>query len=132
MRLLRFAVLSFIGLSSLALLLAGAIVLARLAIDGRIVPGVSIGEVDIGGMTSAQAAEALAARYGNLDDVAYSFRFGGKIWTARAAELGLRFPADELLERAYAIGRAADAPASLRQQAEAWFNGANRALVTAL
>ncbi len=123
-RLLRFAVLSFIGLSSLALLLAGAIVAARLAIDGRIVPGVSIGEVDIGGMTSAQAAEALAARYGNLDDVAYNFRYGGKIWTARAAELGLRFPADELLERAYAIGRGADAPASLRQQADAWFNGA--------
>ncbi len=123
-RLLRLAILCFIGLSTLALLLAGAMFAARMVVSGRVVPGVSIGEVDIGGMTGAQAAEALAGRYGALEDVTYSFRYGDKVWTARAAELGLRFPADELLERAYAIGRSLDAAGNLREQAEAWFNGA--------
>ena len=117
--------LVFIGLSTLALLLAGAVAAARLAVDDRIVPGVSIGDLEIGGMTVAAAAEALDAQFGALDDVTYAFQDGDLTWSARAAELGLRFPADELLDRAYAIGRGPDGPGSLREQADAWFNGAS-------
>ena len=123
-RLLRLAVLTFVGMSLLTLLLVAALFALQIALADRIVPGVSIGDADIGGMSRAEAVEALSAQYGDVEDVTYTFGDGDRTWTARAAELGLRFPADELVGHAYAIGHKRDG-SSLREQASAWFNGTN-------
>ena len=123
-RLLRLAVLTIVGMSLLTLLLVATLFALQMALADRIVPGVSIGDIDIGGMSRAEAVEALAAQYGDVEDVTYTFRDGDRTWTARAAELGLRFPADELVGRAYAIGHKQDG-SSLREQASAWFKGTN-------
>ena len=93
----------------------------QLALEDRIVPGVSIAEGDIGGMTRAEAVSALSAQYGDAQAAVYTFRDGERSWTATAAELGLSLPAAELVERAFGIGHAADGRRSLREQAEAWF-----------
>jgi vancomycin resistance protein YoaR len=123
-RLLRLAVLAFFGVSLLTLLLAAAALAFQIAIQDRVVPGVRIAELDIGGLTRADAAAALAERFRDVEEVIYTFRDGARVWTATAGELGLSFPTDELVERAYSIGRGADSRRSLRQQADAWFNGA--------
>ncbi len=123
-RLMRLAILSFVGMALLSLALALALFGLQMTLSDRIVPGVSIGEVDIGGLTQPQAADALAKQYGALETVVYTFRDGDRSWTATAAELGLSLPAEALVERAYAIGHSDDARGSLRQQAEAWLSGA--------
>lgn len=123
-RLTRLAILSFVGMLLLSLALALALFGLQMTLSERIVPGVSIGEVDIGGLTQTQAAAALAEQYGALETVVYTFRDGDRSWTATAAELGLSVPAEALVERAYAIGHSDDARSSLRQQAEAWLSGA--------
>ena len=128
-RLLRLALLSFIGLSLLALLLAATFFTLQLALADRIAPGVRIGDVDIGGMARAGAAEALSARYSDVEEAVYTFRDGDRSWSASASELGLRLPAAELADHAYAIGRRWDGSPSLPEQAEAWFYGAYISLI---
>ena len=124
-RLLRLAILAFAALSLLALCLAIGLIGLGLALEDRIAPGVSIAERDIGGMTRAEAIAALSAQYGGAEDAVYTFRDGERSWTASAAELGFSLPAEELVERAYAIGHAADGRRSLRERADAWFSGVN-------
>ena len=123
-RLLRLAILAFIGLSLLSLLFATGVLAFQMAIQDRIVPGVRVADLDIGGLTRAEAIEALANQYDDVEQISYTFRDGDRSWTATAAELGLSFPADELVERAFAIGHGEDGRRSLREQADAWLSGA--------
>ncbi len=130
-RLLRLAILAFAALSLIALSLAIGLIGLQMALEDRIVPGVSIAEGDIGGMTRAEAIAALSAQYGGVETEVYAFRDGERSWTATAAELGLSLPAAELVERAYAIGHTTDGRRSLRERADAWFSGANLPLTLA-
>ena len=129
--LLRLAILAFVALSLVALSLAIGLIGLQMALEDRIVPGVSIAEADIGGLTRAEAMAALSAQYGSAEAAVYTFRAGERRWTATAAELGLSLPVDELVERAYAIGHAADGRRSLRERADAWFSGASLPLTLA-
>ena len=122
-RLLRFGVLSFLGLAMLALLLLIGLVGVQMALEDRIVPGVQVGEVDIGGLTRADAVSALSQQYGAVESTTFTFRDGDRAWTASAADLGLRFPADELVDSAFNIGHAEDGRRNLQDQARAWFQG---------
>ena len=124
-RLLRLAILAFIGLSLLALLLAVGALAFQIAIQDRIVPGVRVAGTDIGGLTRTEAEAALAAAYQNIENTRYTFRDDERSWTATAGELGLSFPAEALVERAFGIGHNQDSRRSLREQAAAWFIGAN-------
>ena len=122
-RLLRFGVLSFLGLAMLALLLLIGLVGVQMALEDRVVPGVQVGEVDIGGLTRADAVSALSQQYGAVESTTFTFRDGDRAWTASAADLGLRFPADELVDSAFNIGHAEDGRRNLQDQARAWFQG---------
>ncbi len=124
-RLLRLAILAFIGLSLMALLLAVGALAFQIAIQDRIVPGVRVAGIDIGGLTRTEAEAALTAAYQDVENTRYIFRDGGRSWTATAGELGLNFPAEALVERAFGIGHNEDSRRSLREQAAAWFIGAN-------
>ncbi len=124
-RLLRLGILVFMGLSLLALLLVAATLVFQIAIQDRVVPGLRVADIDIGGLTRAEAAAALKAGYQDVEGVSYTFRDGERSWTATAGELGLSFPAEELVEHAFSIGHGDDSRRSLREQAAAWFIGAN-------
>lgn len=124
-RLLRLAILAFLGISLLTLIVAATALAYQIAIQDRVVPGVNVAGLDIGGLTRTEAAAALSERFQDVEDVVYSFYDGARRWTATSGELGLSFPAEELVGRAISIGRGADGRRSLRQQADAWFNGAN-------
>ena len=124
-RLLRLAILGFLGLALLAAALAIALLGAQVALQERILPGLSVGEVDIGGMTVQAAKESLADEYGAIEAQVYTFRDGERKWQASAMELGLRLPLADLVERAFAIGHSPDARQNLRQQADAWLHGSS-------
>ena len=122
-RLFRAAFLTLIGLSLLALMLAGATAAVQAALETRIAPGVRIGDVSLDGLTREEAATALRERYGAAESVAYTLRDGTESWTASAAEFGLRLPVDALVERAFAIGHAESTRESLQEVAQAWLEG---------
>lgn len=123
-RLLRLAVLVFMGASLLALLLAAGALAFQIAIQDRVVPGVRVADIELGGLTRMEAVAALKAGYQEVDDLSYTFRAGDRSWTATAGELGLSFPAEALVERAFSIGHRQDSRRSLREQADAWLHGA--------
>lgn len=123
-RLFRLAMLAFMGMSLLALLLAAGALAFQIAIQDRVVPGVRVADIELGGLTRAEAVAALTAGYQDLKDLSYTFRDGERSWTATAGELGLSFPAEALVERAFSIGHRQDSRQSLREQADAWFHGA--------
>ncbi len=123
-RLLRLAVLAFMAMSLLALLLAAGALAFQIAIRDRVVPGVRVADIELGGLTRAEAVAALTAGYQEVEDLSYSFSDGDRNWTATAGELGLSFPAEALVERAFSIGHRRDSRQSLREQADAWFHGA--------
>ncbi len=122
-QLLRLAILSFAGLVLLALSLVVVLLGLQMSLNERIVPGLSIGEIDIGGLTRPEAIAALESEYRSLEEVLYTFNDGERSWTATAAELGLSVPAEALVERAFAIGHGDDVRRNMREQARAWFNG---------
>jgi len=124
-RLLRLAILAFMGMSLLALLLGTGTLAYQIAIQDRVVPGIRVADIDIGGLTRAEAVAVLTEAYQDVEDLRYTFRDGERSWTATAGELGLSFPAEELVERAFSIGHSDDSRRSLREQAAAWFIGAN-------
>ena len=122
-RLLRLGVLAFMGMSLLALLLAAGALAFQIAIQDRVVPGVRVADIELGGLTRAEGVAALRARYQDLLDQSFIFRDGERSWTETAGELGLSFPAEALVESAISIGHREDSRRSLREQAEAWFHG---------
>ncbi len=127
-RLLRLAILAFTGLSLLTLVFAAGALAFQIAIQDRIVPGVKVAEFAIGGLTRAEAAAALSHGFQHVEDAVFAFRDGERAWTATAGELGLGFPTEELVERAFSVGRGESSRRSLRDQADAWFNGVNLAV----
>ncbi|MDE2635138.1 MAG: VanW family protein [Chloroflexota bacterium] len=124
-RLLRLAILTFMGISLLALVFAAGMLAYQIAIQDRVARGVRVADLDIGGLTRAEAVAALSQGFQHVEEAVYTFRDGARAWTATAGELGLSFPTEGLVERAFSIGRGEDSRRSLREQADAWFKGVN-------
>ena len=122
-RLLRVAILSLILLSLLAMLLAGGAWTALRALEGRVAFGLRVGGLALDGMTRDEALAALDAEYSAAEKVVYTFIDGERTWTATATDLGLRFPAEQLVERAYAIGHSGELRTDLQELARAWLDG---------
>ena len=122
-RLLRAAILILFSLSLLALLLIGAAALAQSALAERVVPGVRIGDLALDGMTRAEAVAALREHFGAAESLEYTFVYGERVWTASAADLGMRLPVERLVADAYAIGHADDTRQNLQDMARAWLDG---------
>jgi vancomycin resistance protein YoaR len=72
---------------------------------GRIHPGVRVGEVRVGAMTPAKAAQALDETFEPrlADPVAVTFE--EEIWQLDSTAIGATFDADDLVERAMEFGR---------------------------
>ncbi len=69
----------------------------------RILPGVVVGGVDVGGMTRAEAARAVRPRLDDQLDAPLVVRVGDRTWTATQAELGRRALVDDAVGLALAI-----------------------------
>ncbi|MEP7288777.1 MAG: VanW family protein [Chloroflexota bacterium] len=91
--------------------------------DGLIYPGVSSFGVKLSGMTSQQAAAALASRYTYGEDAVFTFRDGQKAWQMTARDLGVSFDPAKTVAEAYKVGRGADLVSNLISESDTWLNG---------
>ena len=126
--LLRFVVLSVIGATMLALLLLMLLIAWQVVLQDRVVPGVTVGGVDLSGMTEVEAASALNEEFSPLADILHILRDGERTWQARASELGLRIATEDMLGQALAVGHAGDALDDILAQSDAWFSGEQQPL----
>ena len=90
----------------LAAFVAGA---AFLYGGGKILPGVSVAGIAVGGMTEEEAARALAASW---DGSSIVLRDGTRAWSAAPADLGLTLDAQVSAAAARAWGRSDGGPAA--------------------
>jgi vancomycin resistance protein YoaR len=75
------------------------------AYAGRILPGVQVGGVDIGGLTPADARLALVAAHDRLEDGAVTVRSGSGSVVISYAQVGRTVDYDTMIDRAAAVGR---------------------------
>ncbi len=116
--LLATAVLTLISVLTLIL----AIGLVQRDYRERIYPGVRVWHVDVGGMSQAQAMQAIASVL-PAQTARITLRDGERTWTATLEELGLRLDAPATVAAAYAVGRESGLLSNLIVQAQTWYGG---------
>jgi vancomycin resistance protein YoaR len=94
---------------------------------GLIYPGVSVGGVDLSGMTSQQAATLLSQKLDYPQRGKIVFQEGTNIWTASPAELGVVLDAQTSALVAYNLGRTGTFSERLADYWRAWSSGVDLA-----
>ena len=120
--------LLLVGAGSLVLFLVGmAVFVAVLEVNHKetVFPGVSIGWVDLSGMTPDEAAPLLAESYDYPQRGRLVLSDGADAWVAAPMDVGLFFSPGENARIAYEIGRSGSLLQRLAQQYYSWTNGAN-------
>jgi vancomycin resistance protein YoaR len=123
--LIRLPILAIIG-AILWLLLMTLIAAAYLrTTEGRIVPGVSIAGVDVGGMAAAAARASVEAAFTYPDTAIFTFRdpITGQFWQHSARTLGVSFDLDATLNAALSLGKNGNPLGDGTTQAAIWLNG---------
>jgi vancomycin resistance protein YoaR len=113
-RLLRIAPRFVAGTAAVLLLLAIGLLAFRLMFDDRIYPAVVVGDVNVGGLTIAQAEDRLASRASELEASSISFTYNGQTWTPTLSEIGATIETDSSLAEARRLGREDNAVSRLQ------------------
>lgn len=82
----------------------------------RIIPGVYVWDVDVGGLDRDQAMERLSADFRYPDDRYPLLRYGEQVWPVDLADLGMQLDAAATADAALAIGHRGDLVDQLREQ----------------
>ncbi|MBU2609454.1 MAG: VanW family protein [Chloroflexi bacterium] len=93
--------------------------------SGKILPGVSVGGVDISTLTTEEAALKLNQNLTYPYTGRILFRDGDKVWLAAPAQLGMVFDLGASLQSAYRVGRGGGLFDSLAAQVNAWHGNVN-------
>ncbi|MDQ3657362.1 MAG: peptidoglycan binding domain-containing protein, partial [Chloroflexota bacterium] len=102
-----------IGAMAILLLVAIGLFAFRTFYADRIYPAVVVGDVNVGGLTAADAETRLTARAAELETGTIAFTHGGQTWTPTLAELGATVDLETSIAAAEALGRSDDAASRL-------------------
>ena len=97
------------GGALLLFLLATTLLLLRTAHADRVYPAVVVADVSVGGLPTAQAANALQGRAAAIENSTASFSHDGKEWQAALRDIGLTVDHESGLAEALAVGREPEA-----------------------
>jgi vancomycin resistance protein YoaR len=95
--------------------------------EGRIFPGVSVGGIDVSGLTTGQAVQLLAQHLDFPTRGKIVFQDGTSLWSATPAELGLTLDAQGTAQIAYELGRTGSLVTRLANRWSAWSSGVDLA-----
>jgi vancomycin resistance protein YoaR len=102
---LRFGVAFLIGLLITTAIGVGALYAYDRQYVGRILPGVSIGGLDLSGLDGPTAAAAIEQAYGHLGEGSVTFRAAGKQTTVTFDEIGRGPDVEAMVAEALGVGR---------------------------
>lgn len=103
-----------------AVLLFLAAVVEIAAAAGRVHPGVRVGDVKVGGLSVAAAAERLRAELGPRLEQPVTISYGDRDWEIDAASVEATFDPAPFVESAYAVGRTGSLLEQVAVRAYAW------------
>lgn len=120
--------LLFVGVFCLVAL-GVAVAVQMVRAEGRILPNVSVGGVDVGGLTPAEAREALRTALRVLNIAGVSFSYENRTLTVKANETSAAPPSqspitydiDAMAEEAFAFGHGSDTGSFLKANLQALF-----------
>lgn len=95
----------------------------QIAISNRMVPGVMIDGVDVGGLTLEQARAQLASSIDYPQQAIFTFVYQERVWQVSATELGVRLDLDRTLAQAFDVGHQDTPVRNLQEQVQAWARG---------
>lgn len=101
------------ALVAIVLIVAVGLLIFRERYEGRIYPAVAVGDIDVGGLTMAQAEDRLTQRASELEQGHLTFTYGDQTWTPALAELGASVDLETSLASAHDLGRTGDAASRL-------------------
>jgi vancomycin resistance protein YoaR len=116
-----------IGVALLVLLVALLPAIYSRMYDGRIFQGVSVGGVDVSGLSVQQAGVLLTQRLDYPQRGKIVFQEGTNLWTAKPTDLGLSLDTQTTALAAYNLGRTGSPMARLTDQWRAWSSDVNLA-----
>ena len=107
-----------LALLAIAIIVAGvaAIFVLELWLADRILPGVYIWDVDVGGLDRDQAIERLSATFRYPGDRHPVLRYDQQLWPVDPADLGLELDAEATVDEALAIGHRGDLVDQFKEQ----------------
>jgi vancomycin resistance protein YoaR len=105
-------------LLSLAILIAGVatLVILELWLADRIIPGVYVWDVDVGGLTPVEAEEHLATSFRYPEDRHPLLHYGDRVWPVDPAILGTQLDVVATVGAAMEVGHRGDLINRLREQ----------------
>ena len=105
----RFLIAFLAGLAAVLLIGAGALYAFDRQYEGRILPGIRVGSVDLSGLTQEAARGRLGAAYAPAGDGELVLTAGSRTIRIPYADVGRRIDVDALVADAAAIGRSGSA-----------------------
>jgi vancomycin resistance protein YoaR len=110
-------------------LFAIAVVVDIMATDGRVHPGVRLGDVAVGSMTPAEARDALGSAFAAGSEEPVTAVFQGKSWKVTAEEIGVMVDTTASINAAMDVGRTGGVLDMLGQRVGALFAGRSVAVL---
>ena len=101
----RFAVAFVFGALAILAIVAGAMTAFERSYEGRVLPGIHVGSVDLTGLSASQAAAQLNAAYGALADGQLTIVGGDASTSISYSDVGRRVDVDAVIAEAMAVGR---------------------------
>ena len=116
----RFVAICFAAVLGV-LILASAVDVA--ATQGKVHPGVAVGDVSVGSMTPQAARDALSAAFENGSKAPVAVVFGEERWKVTGAQIGARVDTTASITAAMAVGRTGGVLSMVGQRVSALFGG---------
>ncbi|HAJ05766.1 MAG TPA: hypothetical protein DCL76_04350 [Chloroflexi bacterium] len=89
----------------------------------KIYPGVNVWGTDISGFTKSEALDLLNNRTSYVKSDAISLKYNNVQWSFTPSELGMTYQIEEVVDEAYAVGRAGPLISDLLSQWESYYMG---------
>ena len=102
----RFGAAFVFGLLAILAVATGAMTAFERSYEGRVLPGIHVGSVDLTGLSTAQAATRLNAAYGSLTDGELAVVGGDASTSINYSDVERRLDVDAVIAEAMAVGRA--------------------------
>lgn len=118
-----FGAFSLLLFSLLISVAGGLLAFFEISYRDRIYPGIRVEPLELGGMTRAQARQALSTLYDNADPWWPILTYGEKVWLPSQDDLGIQVDIDASVQEAYAFGRSENLLGALSQQWSAYRGG---------
>ncbi len=98
----------------------------------KIYPGVNVWGTDISGFTKSEALDLLNNRTSYVKSDAISLKYNNVQWSFTPSELGMTYQIEEVVDEAYAVGRAGPLISDLLSQWESYYMGVHLSPVVVL